>query len=218
MSFLQYNDNCYDPNMIFPHYSLFEQKHDKFGCDHHENSYKTNIYDKYSSSPESSFNKFKTSKKYNYNSKFYIKNDFLSCNDSESDSDINLCDIFKDVSNVKDERVESDYEISSFEEESSEEESDDDYGSLIESYKNAQLENFFMEYNIPKDLCDLIRFYNEINDDDSTIGEYFVKEVEVFEKFEEEIEDGKEIFMHKYDIFLLTSSDDEDDIDIKMEL
>ncbi|GBB90809.1 hypothetical protein RclHR1_01790016 [Rhizophagus clarus] len=138
---------------------------------------------------------------YNYNYNIYINKYSPSCNDSKNYLDIN-------ESNIKNENLDSVYECSSIGEDS--EESDDNFDSSTEK----------SEDDIPEDLRDLLRFYNEWDDDDDSMIE---DDFDVDRQFDEEIKNDKaneRTFMLKCDIRPSTS-DGEDNIvenDIKKEL
>ncbi|GES98865.1 kinase-like domain-containing protein [Rhizophagus clarus] len=129
---------------------------------------------------------------YNYNYNIYINKYSPSCNDSKNYLDIN-------ESNIKNENLDSVYECSSIGEDS--EESDDNFDSSTEK----------SEDDIPEDLRDLLRFYNEWDDDDDSMIE---DDFDVDRQFDEEIKNDKaneRTFMLKCDIRPSTS-DGEDNI------
>ncbi|CAB4393340.1 unnamed protein product [Rhizophagus irregularis] len=133
----------------------------------------------------------------NYNSHFSI-------NEYSPSSDIDLCNIFYEDSNVESEDLDSDYKYASTVKENSEE-SDYNYDSSTERDEDEESNKCSSrEKDVPEDLRDLLRFYNDLDDGD---------DVEVDRQFED-IENDNEsecIFMLNCDIHPLTS-DKEDNI------
>ncbi|RGB38828.1 hypothetical protein C1646_755236 [Rhizophagus diaphanus] len=133
----------------------------------------------------------------NYNSHFSI-------NEYSSSSDIDLCNIFYEDSNVENEDFDSDYKYASIAKENSEE-GDDNYDSLTERDEDEEFNKCSLrEKDVPEDLRDLLRFYNDLDDGD---------DVEVDRQFDdiENDNESESIFMLNCDIHPLTS-DKEDSI------